>query len=89
MPCWWHLESGSEARDWAEAGYFVIGGLKDTPNGHVVVVVAGLLDRGKYPTAYWGKLHGIGEKAKTINYAWNKNDRDKVIYRGRILATTW
>jgi hypothetical protein len=29
---------------------------------HVVVVVDGPLAHGKYPTAYWGSLHGIGKK---------------------------
>jgi predicted RNA-binding Zn-ribbon protein involved in translation (DUF1610 family) len=34
------------------------------------VVVAGDLDRGKYPTAYWGMLGSVGKK-KTLNYAWS------------------
>ena len=77
---WWPIDSGAEARNWAEAGYLVIGGLKATGNGHVVVVTAGPLAHQKYPTASWGRLGGIGAKAKTVNYSWNAVDRDKVKY---------
>lgn len=77
---WTVLKSGAEAKEKAVLGKFVIGGLKDTPHGHVVVVVDGPLAHGKYPTAYWGSLGGIGKKATTINWSWNKTDRDKVIY---------
>jgi len=77
---WWPVQNGIEARYWAEAGYLVIGGLKATGHGHVVVVTSGPLAHGKYPTAYWGRLGNVGEKAKTINYAWNATDRDKVRY---------
>jgi hypothetical protein len=77
---WWPVENGIEARNWAEAGYLVIGGLQATGHGHVVVVTCGPLAHGKYPTAYWGRLGAVGEKAKTINFAWNVTDRDKVRY---------
>jgi hypothetical protein len=77
---WTVLKSGAEAKQKAVLGKFVIGGLKDTPHGHVVVVVDGPLAHGKYPTAYWGSLHGIGKKHTTVNWSWNKNDRDKVTY---------
>src|SRR4051794_36765080 len=40
---WWRIDSGREARDWAEAGYLVVAGLEAQPNGHVVVVVPGPL----------------------------------------------
>lgn len=82
---WWPIYSGKEARDWAEAGYLVVGGLEDTPNGHVVVVVPGSLAYGKYPTAYWGRLNGTGEPGNTINYAWNPTKRDKVIFCGALI----
>jgi hypothetical protein len=79
---WTALQPGAgvQAKLKAEAGYLVVGGLQDKPNGHVVVVVPGPLDRGKYPTAYWGKLHHVGNQKKTLNYAWVEGDRDKVIY---------
>ena len=77
---WWPVENGVEARNWAEAGYLVIGGLKAAGHGHVVVVTSGPLAHGKYPTAYWGHLGSVGAKAKTINYSWNATVRDKVRY---------
>ena len=89
---WWSVGSGREANDWAEAGYLVVGGLKSTEhdparsNGHVVIVVPGPLAHGKYPTAYWGSLGGVGKKRETINWSWNKTDRDKVIYRATEIA---
>jgi len=42
--------------------------------------VDGPLNRGKYPSAYWGRLGGVGAKDQTINWAWSAADRDKVIY---------
>ena len=77
---WKGLDSAKAAKDQADLGYLVLGGLKATKNGHVVVVVSGPLNRETYPTAYWGKLGGEGRKATTINWAWNKTDRDKVVY---------
>src|SRR5262249_16246808 len=70
---------GATAKAKADAGLLVIAGLKGAdqvqpdPHGHVVVVVTGPLDpsHGKYPTAYWGKLGGVGAEAQTINWAWN------------------
>jgi hypothetical protein len=44
------------------------------------VVVAGGLAHNKYPTGYWGRLGGAGERNKTLNYAWKTVDRDKVTY---------
>jgi hypothetical protein len=79
---WQPLQSGSEAAEKAQTA-FVVGGLTANPHGHVVVVVPGPLDRGKYPTAYWGKLGGVGKKATTINWSWDADDRDKVIYAWR------
>jgi len=50
---WTVLADGIAAKAQADAGNFVIGGLKDNPHGHVVVLVQGPLDpvHGKYPTA--------------------------------------
>jgi hypothetical protein len=83
---WRKLADGKAAKKAADDGAFVIAGLKgseQTPpaaNGHVCVVVAGALAHNKYPTAYWGRLGGEGERNKTLNYAWKKVDRDKVTY---------
>jgi hypothetical protein len=49
-------------------------------HGHVVVVVAGELNRGRYPTAFWGSLGGPSGDNQTINHAWTEQDRDKVAY---------
>lgn len=88
---WNVLADGPAAKDSADAGNFVLAGLKGadhTPpraHGHVVVVVSGPLAQGKYPTAYWGTLGGQGKKNTTLNYAWNAADRDNVIYRSKSL----
>ncbi|MGC4085940.1 MAG: hypothetical protein QM736_28385 [Vicinamibacterales bacterium] len=77
---WVKVASGSDAKRQADLGRFVLGGLKAKGHGHVVVVVAGPLAKGQYPTAYWGRLGGEGRKATTINWAWNADDRDLVTY---------
>jgi hypothetical protein len=86
QPPWSRLPDGVEAAKSAAAGRFVVAGLQGSAqaapsqHGHVVVVVKGDLAHGKYPTAYWGRLGSVGSKAQTINFAWNQQDRDKVIY---------
>jgi hypothetical protein len=82
-PGWTKANDGPAAKAAAEAGNLVIGGRKDTPHGHVVVVVSGPLANGKYPTAYWGSLGGVGRKSATINYAWRVGERDQVVYYAR------
>ena len=77
---WPKAKGGADAASLAMAGKFVIGGLADNPNGHLVVVVKGPLNRGKYPTAYWGQLNGVGKENTTINWSWSVADRDKVSY---------
>lgn len=77
---WTTVSDGVQAKAQADLGFLVIGGLKEDPHGHVVVVVTGPLAAGKYPTAYWGRLGSIGKKNTTINWAWNSQDRNKVIY---------
>ncbi|WP_444996092.1 hypothetical protein [Aliikangiella sp. IMCC44359] len=83
---WRILKSGVEACLQATSGMFVVAGLKANPHGHVVVVVPGPLSHSKYPTAYWGSLGGIAKKNTTINWSWNKIDRDNVIYACRSLV---
>ena len=83
---WRRLHDGVAARIAAEAGTLVIAGLRGneqsepSEHGHVVVVVSGSLDHGKYPHAYWGRLGSVGERDKTLNYAWRTGDRDHVTY---------
>lgn len=85
------LSSGVDAATAASQGELVVGGLKgaeqQTPSvhGHLVVVTGPPLAQGKYPTAYWGTLGGVGSKATTTNYAWRAVDRDNVRYYARPL----
>jgi hypothetical protein len=87
---WERLPDGAAAGAGAAAGRFVIAGLKGSDqaepsaHGHVVVVVKGDLAHGQYPTAYWGRLGAVGSKAKTVNWAWNRRDRDKVVYAAAV-----
>lgn len=80
---WSRCKNGIDARQKALEGNFVLGGLKSAPHGYVVIVVRGPLAHGKYPTAYWGSLGGVGKKNATINWSWNSVDRDSVIYAYR------
>jgi len=83
---WTVLADGAAAKNEADGGKFVVGALKGADNvpvedhGHVVIVVSGPLAAAKYPSAYWGRLNGVGEQNKTTNFAWNKDSRDKVTY---------
>jgi hypothetical protein len=79
-PPWRGLADGAEAQSKAAQGYLVLGGLEASTNGHVVVVVPGVLNRGKYPSAYWGSLGTVGRKNTTINLSWTERDRDRVAY---------
>ena len=85
----WHLLAGrAAAESAADAGRFVIAGLRGsefTPpraHGHVVVVVRG--DDPNHPgspMAYWGTLNGVGRKDSSIRYAFIPGvDLDKVHY---------
>lgn len=62
----------------ANSGRIVIGGLKNRPNGHVVLVVKSAPLN--YPVAYWGRLGAVGRKNTTINWSWNSSDRPNVHY---------
>ena len=91
-PEWTQLGTdGVAAADAADAGELVIGGMTaralGSAHGHVVVVVQGELNRGKYPTAYWGSLNpnirDAGERGTTLNFSFSQADRDEVIYASR------
>jgi hypothetical protein len=87
---WEKLADGCAAAAAAQ-DRLVIGGLRGDhqatpdPHGHVVVVVEGPLNRGRYPTAWWGSLAGTPAKNDTINYAWVERDRDTVVYAAHAL----
>ncbi|HEV2334663.1 MAG TPA: hypothetical protein VGS13_04130 [Stellaceae bacterium] len=86
VPGWVALDDGVAAADAAENGKFVLGGLRGSDqanpseHGHVVVVVGPPLAHGAYPSAYWGRLGGGGQRNQTVNFAWNAEDRDSVSY---------
>ncbi len=85
---WRQLPDGAAAKAAAETGELVIAGLRGdeqsapAAHGHVVVVVRGALDaaNNRYPHAFWGRLNGTGEQDKTLNFAWNRKDRDRITY---------
>jgi hypothetical protein len=83
---WTPLMDGRAAAQSAEAGQLVIAGLKGSEqthpdaHGHVVVVVGEPLAHGAYPSAYWGRLGGVGARDQTINWAWTTDDRDHISY---------
>jgi hypothetical protein len=89
---WRALEDGIAAKNAADAGEFVVGGLLSTEheprraNGHVVVVVSGGVAQGRYPTAYWGSLGATPDKNTTIDFAWRHSDRDRVHYAAKRLT---
>lgn len=76
--------AGARAAEAAKT-MLVIGAKKAEGNGHVVVVVAGDLQAGKYPHAYWGKLRDPSNAGydKTVNWAWDTASRDSVKYASR------
>lgn len=79
LPYWQNLGTDpASATTMAAQGYFVIGGLKDNPNGHVVVVVTSASE--KHPVAYWGRLGSTGRKKTTVNWSWNGADLKQVEY---------
>ncbi len=92
---WDVVDDGKSASDAAQNGQFVIAGLANkSGHGHVVVIVPGM--KGKYPMAYWGRLHelsfkignktikvnlGIGRRNEPISAAWRHDVLPHVIYR--------
>jgi hypothetical protein len=51
----------------ASSRCLVIAGIKEDPNGHVVVIVPGRAN--PWPHAYWGMLDGVGQKNAPISRA--------------------
>ena len=76
-PNWENLGADeAKATRYANQGYFVIGGLKANPHGHVVVVVKSAPQA--HAVGYWGRLGGAGRKNTTLNWSWSRTDLPKV-----------
>jgi hypothetical protein len=79
---------GPGAKQAADSGKYVIGGLESTElvppqdHGHVLVVLSGDLDptHQSYPRASWGRLGGGGQKDSFVSFSFNASSRDKVRY---------
>jgi hypothetical protein len=86
LPPWTQL-GGNAKKAAAMAGErnLVVGGLKDSPNGHVVVIVPG--EALPYPMAYWGSLHHNPGYNKSINWAWVKSDLPKVTFYAQAIPS--
>lgn len=90
-PGWTLLADGKAAAAEAKAGKLVLGGLKaadlGSAHGHIVIVVDGVPEQGKYPIGYWGSLNPAirdnGGLGKGINWSFDKSSRDKVVYAAR------
>lgn len=87
QPPWLRLADGVQAEKAAAGGRFVVAGMRGSDqaapaeHGHVVVVVKGEpLAHDRYPFAYWGRLGSVGRKNETLNFAWNPQDRDRIVY---------
>jgi hypothetical protein len=87
------VADGREAARLAKLGKLVIGGVKASGHGHVVVVVDGpTSDDGRYPYAYWGAMRTLnigtfranvgklGYGHNTVNYAYNQQDLGSISY---------
>jgi len=84
---WRELTSGNEAKIQAETSHLVIAGLKSgdhSParnNGHVVIVVGGMLYRGSYPKCWSGSTGAAkSQGTKSVGEVWNTRDRENVHY---------
>ena len=83
----WKKIDRAKAVELAKAGTLVIAGLKSSQhnpprnNGHVVIVVEGVLYHNKYPPV-WGGSIGSAESrgTKTVGEVWRSTDRDAVQY---------
>jgi hypothetical protein len=93
LPASGRLPDGLSAARKAATGDLVIAGADAPGNGHVVVVVDGPLNRGRYPYAFWGQYHGIrvGTEERelnvgftrghgTLNWAFRTDDLKRVKY---------
>lgn len=61
------LPNGLAAHQAAAQGDLVIAGVHGDGHGHVVVVVDGPVGLGKYPYAFWGRIHEFAAGGVKIN----------------------
>jgi hypothetical protein len=85
------LPDGQTARRFASKGDLVIAGAQAPGHGHVVVVVDGPINMGRYPYAFWGQYRGVTLNGVTynmgltrghgtVNWAFGKDSRDSLVY---------
>ncbi|HKQ68486.1 MAG TPA: hypothetical protein VJT73_04065 [Polyangiaceae bacterium] len=86
------VETIPEVMQLVKQNRFVVAGLKSgehnpkRANGHVVVIVDGLLYRGKYPKCWGGSIGAAqSQGTKSVGEVWNTRDRDNVQY----FVATW
>lgn len=88
-----HGTNGNAASQAADRGALVVGGMASRElgdaHGHVVIVVAGVPNRDKYPVAYWGsmnqRIRPDGALGKTVNFSFSEVDRDRVVYASQMV----
>ncbi|GAB3428406.1 hypothetical protein NX773_06290 [Massilia solisilvae] len=68
----------NKARVQATLGDFDIAGLKDSPHGHVAIIV-GLPSAG-FPVGYWGRFGSFGKKKAPISLSWRRPALAQVSY---------
>ena len=83
----WTKIDRAKAVELAKAGTLVIAGLKSSQhnpprnNGHVVIVVEGVLYNNKYPPVWGGSIGAAQSRGtKTVGEVWRSTDRDAVQY---------
>lgn len=84
---WTAVASGPDAARLAATGQFVLAVLKAADhsparnNGHVAIVVSGVLYRKTYPVVWGGSIGSAQSRGdKSVGEVWNRSDRDNVKY---------
>ena len=74
----WEPIDQSQAQDLANAGWFAVAGLEDTPNGHVVVIVPGTAT--VKDGVSWPQCMDTGKNMKvtsqSIRQSWRAKNKD-------------
>ena len=82
-PAWINLgHDHLRASQMSEQGYLVVAGEKEEGHGHVVIIVPGQGSHGQ-AMGYRGRLGGIGDKNKGLNFAWRHSALENVEYFAR------
>lgn len=66
------LADGPAASTAAQKGQLVIAGAAAPGHGHVVVVIGGPMNKGRYPYAFWGQYRGMRLNDTTINIGFTR-----------------